>query len=217
MGGDVVIAGLPEGADDAARPGVRVGQPAGDGLGGGDPGRRYYFDWAKTAKGQAEQPPNSPFTPAVTLWRALDVALRLIEEEGLDGSSSVTRSSPAPRAESRRSAWSASARTTRMRTSSPPRASRIRSTALAAQADRDRYGGRRLGGRGAQGQDRPDRPLRLLRRLRHRDRPDGTRVLPCAISAPRWSPRGGGAPRGASSLRPAAPPNRLRRDERRPA
>jgi aspartate aminotransferase-like enzyme len=48
------------------------------------PGRRYYFDWAKTAEGQAEQPPNSPFTPAVTLWRALDVALRLIEEEGLD-------------------------------------------------------------------------------------------------------------------------------------
>jgi serine---pyruvate transaminase len=48
------------------------------------PGRRYYFDWAKTAKGQSEQPPNSPFTPAVTLWRALDVALRLIEEEGLD-------------------------------------------------------------------------------------------------------------------------------------
>jgi serine---pyruvate transaminase len=48
------------------------------------PGRRYYFDWAKAAKGQAEQPPDSPFTPAVTLWRALDVALQLIEEEGLD-------------------------------------------------------------------------------------------------------------------------------------
>jgi serine---pyruvate transaminase len=48
------------------------------------PGRRYYFDWAKTAKGQAEKPPNSPFTPAVTLWRALDVALSLIEEEGLE-------------------------------------------------------------------------------------------------------------------------------------
>ncbi len=47
------------------------------------PGRRYYFDWPKTAKGQAEQPPNSPFTPAVTLWRALDVALELIEREGL--------------------------------------------------------------------------------------------------------------------------------------
>jgi aspartate aminotransferase-like enzyme len=48
------------------------------------PGRRYYFDWAKTAKGQAEEPPNSPFTPAVTLWRALDVALELIEREGLE-------------------------------------------------------------------------------------------------------------------------------------
>ncbi|HMA26376.1 MAG TPA: alanine--glyoxylate aminotransferase family protein [Solirubrobacterales bacterium] len=47
-------------------------------------GRRYYFDWAKTAEGQAEEPPNSPFTPAVTLWRALDVALELIEKEGLE-------------------------------------------------------------------------------------------------------------------------------------
>lgn len=49
-----------------------------------NPGRRYYFDWAKTAKGQREQPANSPFTPAVTLWRALDVALELIFEEGLE-------------------------------------------------------------------------------------------------------------------------------------
>ena len=47
------------------------------------PGRRYYFDWQRTASGQAEEPPNSPFTPAVTLWRALDVALELINEEGL--------------------------------------------------------------------------------------------------------------------------------------
>ena len=49
-----------------------------------NPGRRYYFDWAKTAEGQREQPANSPFTPAVTLWRALDVALDLIFEEGLE-------------------------------------------------------------------------------------------------------------------------------------
>jgi aspartate aminotransferase-like enzyme len=48
------------------------------------PGRRYYFDWAKAQKGQTESPPNSPFTPAVTLWRALDVALELILEEGLE-------------------------------------------------------------------------------------------------------------------------------------
>jgi serine---pyruvate transaminase len=49
-----------------------------------NPGRRYYLDWARTAKGQAEDPPNSAFTPAVTLFRALDVALELIFEEGLE-------------------------------------------------------------------------------------------------------------------------------------
>jgi aspartate aminotransferase-like enzyme len=47
-------------------------------------GRRYYFDWARTAEGQAESPPNSAFTPAVTLFRGLDVALEMIFEEGLD-------------------------------------------------------------------------------------------------------------------------------------
>jgi aspartate aminotransferase-like enzyme len=49
-----------------------------------NPGRRYYLDWARTAKGQGEQPPNSAFTPAVTLFRALDVALELLMEEGLE-------------------------------------------------------------------------------------------------------------------------------------
>ena len=29
---------------------------------------RYYFDWAKTAAGQRKDPPDSPFTPAVTLF-----------------------------------------------------------------------------------------------------------------------------------------------------
>lgn len=45
--------------------------------------RNYYFDWEKTLKGQRKDPPDSPFTPAVTLFRALDVALELIEEETL--------------------------------------------------------------------------------------------------------------------------------------
>jgi serine---pyruvate transaminase len=45
--------------------------------------RSYYFDWAKTRKGQLKDPPDSPFTPAVTLFRALDVALELIETETL--------------------------------------------------------------------------------------------------------------------------------------
>jgi serine---pyruvate transaminase len=49
------------------------------------PGRRYYFDWQRTADGQGQSPPNSAFTPAVTLFMALDVALGMIlVEEGLD-------------------------------------------------------------------------------------------------------------------------------------
>ncbi|HZO60756.1 MAG TPA: alanine--glyoxylate aminotransferase family protein [Solirubrobacterales bacterium] len=47
--------------------------------------RNYYFDWERTLKGQRKDPPDSPFTPAVTLIRALDVALRLIEDETLQG------------------------------------------------------------------------------------------------------------------------------------
>jgi len=46
--------------------------------------RGYYFDWLKTAAGQRKDPPDSPFTPAVSAWMALDVALGMIEEEGLE-------------------------------------------------------------------------------------------------------------------------------------
>ena len=48
------------------------------------PGRRYYFDWQRTVEGQRSDPPDSPFTPAVGLIQALDVALGLIVEEGLE-------------------------------------------------------------------------------------------------------------------------------------
>jgi aspartate aminotransferase-like enzyme len=48
----------------------------------GGPAFRYYFDWVRTAKAQRKN--NSPFTPAVSLFQALDVALDLIAEEGLD-------------------------------------------------------------------------------------------------------------------------------------
>ena len=44
-------------------------------------GGRYYFDWGRTAKSQAKGA--SPFTPAVSLFLGLDVALGLIEDEGL--------------------------------------------------------------------------------------------------------------------------------------
>ena len=48
------------------------------------PGRRFYFDWGQTLSGQLQDPPDSPFTPAVGLVQSLDVALGLIEEEGLE-------------------------------------------------------------------------------------------------------------------------------------
>jgi aspartate aminotransferase-like enzyme len=44
---------------------------------------RYYFDWQRTVEGQRAEQPDSPFTPAVGLVMALDVALGLIEEEGI--------------------------------------------------------------------------------------------------------------------------------------
>ena len=48
------------------------------------PGRRYYFDWERTLSGQRKDPPDSPFTPAVSTVLALDVALGMIVHEGLE-------------------------------------------------------------------------------------------------------------------------------------
>jgi aspartate aminotransferase-like enzyme len=45
---------------------------------------RYYFDWHKTLKGQRKDPPDSAFTPAVSIFMALDVALHQILDEGLE-------------------------------------------------------------------------------------------------------------------------------------
>src|SRR5215218_9209248 len=78
-----------------------------------NPRGRYYLDWQRTAAGQTEEPPNSAFTPAVTLFRALDVALDLIFEEGLE---SVYARHALPAGASMRLDWSASAPTTRGRT-----------------------------------------------------------------------------------------------------
>ncbi len=48
------------------------------------PTGRFYFDWARTVAGQAKESPDSPFTPAVGLIQALDVALQMIADEGLE-------------------------------------------------------------------------------------------------------------------------------------
>ena len=44
---------------------------------------RYTLDWERTRKAQAKL--DAPFTPAVSIVRALDVALGLLLEEGLEG------------------------------------------------------------------------------------------------------------------------------------
>jgi aspartate aminotransferase-like enzyme len=46
------------------------------------PGGRYYFDWTRTSRSQRKG--DSPFTPAVSLFLGLDVALDMIQAEGLE-------------------------------------------------------------------------------------------------------------------------------------
>ena len=44
---------------------------------------RYYFCYKATRKSQSKEPPQTPYTPAITLVQALDVAIKMIKEEGL--------------------------------------------------------------------------------------------------------------------------------------
>jgi serine---pyruvate transaminase len=82
-GVDVVVAGSQKAL--MAPPGLAFASPNRLALerAAAAPGRRFYFDWARTVSGQRQHPPDSPFTPAVSLVQALDVALGLIEDEGL--------------------------------------------------------------------------------------------------------------------------------------
>jgi serine---pyruvate transaminase len=83
-GVDVVVSGSQKAL--MAPPGLGFVSATADALerAAASPGRRYYFDWERTVSGQRKDPPDTPFTPAVGLIRALDVALGLIEEEGLE-------------------------------------------------------------------------------------------------------------------------------------
>ena len=80
---DVVVAGSQKAL--MSPPGLGFASPNEAALAhaGERPGGRYYFDWHRTLKGQRAEKPDRPFTPAVGLVRALDVALGLIEEEGV--------------------------------------------------------------------------------------------------------------------------------------
>ncbi|RJQ44006.1 MAG: alanine--glyoxylate aminotransferase family protein [Gaiellales bacterium] len=45
---------------------------------------KYYLDWKKARAGIRQEKPTTPFTPAVSLTVALDAALKMMREEGLD-------------------------------------------------------------------------------------------------------------------------------------
>jgi aspartate aminotransferase-like enzyme len=45
---------------------------------------RYYFSFKAARKSQSKEPPQTPYTPAITLVQAMDVAIRMIEDEGLE-------------------------------------------------------------------------------------------------------------------------------------
>jgi aspartate aminotransferase-like enzyme len=83
-GVDVVVAGSQKAL--MAPPGLGLASPNAAALerAAAGSGRRFYFDWGRTVSGQRKEPPDSPFTPAVGLISALDVALGLIAEEGLE-------------------------------------------------------------------------------------------------------------------------------------
>ena len=83
-GVDVVVAGSQKALMSPPGLGFAAAAPAALERAAAAPGRRYYFDWARTLSGQEKEPPDSPFTPAVGLVQALDLALGLIEEEGLE-------------------------------------------------------------------------------------------------------------------------------------
>lgn len=46
--------------------------------------RRYYFCLKAARAAQSKRPPQTPYTPAITLVQALDVALAMLREEGLE-------------------------------------------------------------------------------------------------------------------------------------
>jgi aspartate aminotransferase-like enzyme len=45
---------------------------------------RFYFDWGEVKKAYGRKDPETPYTPAVSLYLGLVEAIRLIDEEGLD-------------------------------------------------------------------------------------------------------------------------------------
>jgi aspartate aminotransferase-like enzyme len=79
-GVDVVVSGSQKAL--MAPPGLGMASVSPAALEAAGSAPRYYFDWQRTLVAQRKL--DAPFTPAVTLVKALDVALGLILEEGLE-------------------------------------------------------------------------------------------------------------------------------------
>ena len=77
---DVVVSGSQKAL--MAPPGLGMASVSPAALEAAGSAPRYYFDWQRTLVAQRKL--DAPFTPAVTLVKALDVALGLILAEGLD-------------------------------------------------------------------------------------------------------------------------------------
>ena len=175
------------------------------------PGRRFYFDWGRTVAGQRKDPPDSPFTPAVGLVQALDVALGLIEEEGLE--QVYRRHGLLGRA----TRDAARALELELLGGGDEDANVVTAIVLPESIDgarvpklmRDRFGDHDRGRPGPpQGQDRPHRPLRLLRRVRHHRHRVGARDDPAGAR-----PRGrAGRRRGRRAARARGGRARARRE-----
>ena len=153
-----------------------------------------------------------PFTPAVSLFLGLDVALDMIDEEGLENV--FARHDLLARA-TRAGAPGDRARALRR----PRRALTVVTAVELPDVDRRRQDpGRPAQARHhrqrrpepAQGPDPADRPLRLLRRLRHPHLAVRARDGRSPSSATRSSTAPASAPRSASSSRPASPRRRER-------
>jgi aspartate aminotransferase-like enzyme len=77
---DVAVAGSQKAL--MAPPGLGIVAVSPAALAATGPSPRFYFDWRRTLDGQAKL--DAPFTPAVSVVRALNVALGMILEEGLE-------------------------------------------------------------------------------------------------------------------------------------
>ncbi|HSL64099.1 MAG TPA: alanine--glyoxylate aminotransferase family protein [Gaiellaceae bacterium] len=77
---DVVVSGSQKAL--MAPPGLGMASVSPAALAASGSAPRFYFDWRRTLEAQRKL--DAPFTPAISLVRALDVALGLLLEEGLE-------------------------------------------------------------------------------------------------------------------------------------